>query len=183
MQSHNILSFSCFLFFFNPLLQQVVCTQWFQRWILVLSCCLVFRHEPRWSNFVQQWGRTGVNTQVWKHPEGHVMKRKTDQGGDKAVGSENARVGDAIAALLSVVILCNMLFGNCVMARILTIVGITSHTAVVHQSAAQIFISVWWLEPVSSLKRTFEKTIYFCEVWIWGLTSVLLLCGWCGKNP
>lgn len=108
--------FSCFLFF-NPLLQQVVCTQWFQRWILVLSCRLVFRHEPQWSNFVQQWGRTGVNTQVWKHPEGHVVKRKIDQGGDKAVGSENARVGDVIAALLSVMILCNMLFVNSVMAR------------------------------------------------------------------
>lgn len=45
------------------------------------------------------------------------MKRKIDQGGDKPVGSENVRVGDVIADLISVMILCNMVFVNPVVLR------------------------------------------------------------------
>lgn len=42
------------------------------------------------------------------------MKRKIDRRADKLVISENVREEDVIAALISVIILCNMVFVNSV---------------------------------------------------------------------
>lgn len=46
------------------------------------------------------------------------MKRKMDQGADKPVVSENVREEDVIAALISVIMLCNMVFVNSVVMRL-----------------------------------------------------------------
>lgn len=52
------------------------------------------------------------------NPEGHVKVRKIDWGADKPVISKNAREEDVIAALISVIILCNMVFVNSVVMRL-----------------------------------------------------------------
>lgn len=46
------------------------------------------------------------------------MKRKADRGGDKPVISESVREEDAVAVLVTVITLCNMVFVNCAATRL-----------------------------------------------------------------
>lgn len=104
-------------------------------------------------------------------PEGNVMKRKIDQAGDKPVGSENMRAGDVIAALKSVMILCDMVFVNSVVlrrTRDVVDVGITgAFYVILHSGSASELSADFYL--FGDLKQCFPSKThlinkYFCEV-------------------
>lgn len=51
-------------------------------------------------------------------PEGHVMKREIEWRANEPVISKNVREEDVIAALISVIILCNMVLVNSAVIRL-----------------------------------------------------------------
>lgn len=119
----------------------------------------------------------GVITQIWNHLEGHVMKRKTDWWADKPVISENAREEDVIAALTTVIILCNMVFVNSVVMRLSRASGIwllSGLPALFLCNTTQGWCIRAWCQilfPFGDLSQCFPSNTHLKKTYLWSVNQ------------